>query len=213
MHPLSMRKSLILLAAALAAAVQVARPVHADDEGIYGPNAPPQSAFVRLFNASNAPVTGATLGGEAFDNLAPFEASAFEFVTPGSHPISAGGVKQSFDLDKNQYYTAVLRDGKITLIANDRYSNRMKSLVLLYNLVDGSSLSLRTADGRTTVIDAVKPNASGGREINAVKTQLAVFDGEKSLTQVKPMTFERGRVFSLFVTGPKDQPVATWVIN
>lgn len=201
------------LAAALAAAALLAQPVRADDEGIYGPNAPPQSAFVRLFNASGGPLASATLDAEPFDDLAPYEASEFEFTTPGTHTINAGGVKESVALEKNRYYTAVLRDGKITLIGNERYTNRMKSLVLLYNLLDGTPVSLKTADGRTTVIEDVKPNASGSREINAVKTNLGVYAGNQSLVQAKPMVFERGSVFSLFVTGPKDSPVAVWVIN
>lgn len=205
------RHALPLLAPLLAAAL--AGPAGADDEGIYGANAPPQSAFVRLFNASGGPLAGATLDGAPLDDLAPYEASEFEFTAPGSHTLSAGGVKESVSLEKNRYYTAVLRDGKISLIGNERYRNRMKALVLLYNLLDSGPVSLKTADGRTTVIEAVKPNASGGREINAVKTALAVYEGNSERVQVKPMVFERGSVFSLFVSGPKDNPVAVWVIN
>lgn len=208
-----MRQSMAFLAAALGAAVLMGKPARAGDEGLYGPNAPPQSAFVRVFNATTAPIAGATLDSQPFDNAGPFEATEFEFTTPGTHTIVAGGARQAVDLDKNRFYTAVVRGDKITLIENERYSNRMKSLVLVYNLIDGTNLALKTADGRTTVVGPVKPNTAGGREINAVKTQLALFDGETSLAQVKPMTFERGRVFSLFVTGSQDQPMPVWVIN
>ena len=118
----------------------------------------------------------------------------------------------SSDLKPGRYYTAALRGGQFRLLDNDRYANRLKALVIVYNLVDGSTLSLKTTDGRG-VVENVAANSFGTREVNAVKVNLALFDGAKKVTDVKPMNLERGRAFSLFVAGNREQPVTAWVVN
>jgi alginate O-acetyltransferase complex protein AlgF len=40
-----------------------------------------------------------------------------------------------------------------------------------------------------------------------------VFNGGTKLAEAKPVTLERGKVFSLFVTGSVAAPVLTWVVN
>ncbi len=84
--------------------------------------------------------------------------------------------------------------------------------MIVYNLIDGTTLSLKTPDGRGVVED-VKANAFGTREVNAVKVSLALFDGQKKVADVRPMNLERGRAFSLFVAGSRDQPVTSWAVN
>ena len=200
--------AILLMLAALAPAG-----VGADDEGIYGPNAPPQSAFLRLFNATPQPLVGVSLGNEQIGDIGAYKASEFVYVPPGPYTLSANGVRQTFKLASNHYYTAVLRDGQLSLLDNERYRNKMKSLVILYNLVDGGALSLRTGDGRAAVVDGVAPNAFGTREVNAVKTTLALYSGNERVAAVPPVTLERGRAFSLFVAGTRQQPVPVWVVN
>lgn len=197
---------------ALLAALLAVGTVGADDEGIYGPNAPPQSAFMRLFNATPHPLPGVRLGAEDIGEIAAYGASEFVFVPPGPYSLAVNGARQTFQLAPNRYYTAVLRDGKLHLLDNERYRNRLKALVIVYNLLDGE-LSLRTADGRTTVVEKVAPSKLGTREVNPVRTSLALFKGTERLADVKSVTFERGRAFSLFVAGTAEQPVPVWVVN
>ena len=66
-------------------------------------------------------------------------------------------------------------------------------------MIDGTTMSLRTADG-ATVVDSVAANASGEREVNPVKANLAVYDGSSKLADAKSVTLERGSTYSLFVT-------------
>src|SRR3546814_4056982 len=63
------------------------------------------------------------------------------------------------------------------------------------------------------VVDGIKANDSGHREVNPVKASLVVFNGDTRLAAAKPMTLERGKVYSLFVTGTTASPVLTWVVN
>ena len=204
-------KMTTFLATALLAGLALL-PARAADEGVYGPVAPPNSAFVRVFNATAQPELQARIADKTTDEIPAFGASEFVFLPPGKYTLAAGAVSQPVTLEANKFYTAALEGKEFRLLQNERYTNRLKALVIVYNLVDGSTLSLKTPDGRP-VVENVGPNSIGSREVNAVKVNLAVFDGAKKLADVKPMNLERGRAFSLFVAGDKDQPVTSWVVN
>jgi alginate O-acetyltransferase complex protein AlgF len=184
----------------------------AGDEGVYGPVAPPNSAFVRVFNATAQPELQARIADKTLDEIPAFGASEFVFLPPGKYTLTAGTVSQPVTLQANKFYTAALEGKELKVLDSERYTNRLKALVIVYNLVDGSTLSLKTPDGRP-VIENVGANSIGSREVNAVKVNLALFDGARKVTDVKPMNLERGRAFSLFVAGDKDQPVTSWVVN
>lgn len=197
---------MLLLALALAA------PARGGDEGVYGPAAPPDAAFIRVFNATAQGELQARIGDKVLDEIPAFGASEFVFLPAGKYTLSAGAASQPVTLNRGRYYTAAL-DGKgFRLIDNDRYTNRLKALVIVYNLVDGSTLSLKTADGRG-VVENVAAHSFGAREVNAVKVSLALFDGGRKVGEVKPMNLERGRAFSLFVAGSREQPVTSWSVN
>lgn len=205
-----MRTTLALLTAALSAGL--ALPASAGDEGVYGPVAPPNSAFVRVFNATAQPELQARIADKTLDEIPAFGASEFVFLPPGKYTLTVGAASQPVTLQANTFYTAALEGKELKVLDNERYTNRLKALVVVYNLVDGSTLSLKTPDGRP-VIENVGANSIGSREVNAVKVSLALFDGAKKVADVKPMNLERGRAFSLFVAGDKDQPVTSWVVN
>jgi alginate O-acetyltransferase complex protein AlgF len=184
----------------------------AGDEGVYGPAAPPDAGFIRVFNATAQGELQARIGDKVLDDIPAFGASEFVFLPAGKYTLTAGSASQPVALQRGRYYTAALEGKGFRLIENDRYTNRLKALVIVYNLVDGSTLSLKTADGRP-VVENVAPHNSGSREVNAVRVTLALFDGAKKVSDVKPMNLERGRAFSLFVAGNREQPVTSWVVN
>lgn len=199
--------------AALAAAALLATAAGADDGGLYGPVAPPDSAFIRVFNATPASVEDVHVGTEDLNDIAGYEASDFAFMPAGTYPLKVGTVNQPVTLQKNRFYTAVYQDGKVKVLENDRFTNHMKALIVVYNLLDGTELSLKTADGKTPVVDKVAPNTLSTREVNPVRTQLALYKGDQRLAPVKQVSLERGKAFSLFVTGTPEMPVPTWVVN
>ncbi len=205
-------RTIILSIAALLAAHAPAAARAAGDEGVYGPAAPRDAAFVRVFNATAQPELEARIGDKVLSEIPAFGASEFVFLPAGSYTLTAGKASQPVTLKRGKYYTAALEGDGLRVIENDRYANRLKALVIVYNLVDGATLSLRTPDGRD-VVEAVRENGFGTREVNPVRVQLALFDGQKKVADVRPMSLERGRAFSLFVAGSREQPVASWVVN
>jgi alginate O-acetyltransferase complex protein AlgF len=200
-----------LLIASLCAAALAPR-AHAADEGVYGPVAPPGSAFIRVFNATAQGELEGRVGDKVLSDIASFNASEFVFLPAGKYTLSIAGVNQDVTLKPDRYYTAALKGREIKLLENDRFANRLKALVVVYNLVDGGALSLKTQDGRP-VVENVGANTFGQREVNAVRANLALFEGDKKVAEVKPMNLERGRAFSLFVAGSREQPVTAWVVN
>lgn len=201
-----------LIVVVLGAAALAGRAAFAD-EGLYGPAAPPGSAFVRVFNGSSQSILDAKVGPEDFNEVPPYEASEFAFLPPGTYTLTAAGQTQQMQLQPDRYYTAALLNGKVTVLDNQRYGNRMKALVMLYNLSGDAGLSLRTADGKTKVVDEVAPKAFGSREVNPVKANFALYKGETKVADVRPISLERGRAFGLFVAGTAAQPMPVWVVN
>ena len=199
--------SLLLGVIATVALVDVA------DAGLYPRAAPPGSAYVRVFNASNNPHLQAKIGDKQIPDTPPLDASTYEFVPPGEHPSTIGNTDQKVKLDSNRCYTLAVTPAGVQKFEQDCFSSQLKSLLSVYNLIDGTHLSLRMADNGTKVIDGVASGAAAHREVNPAKASLAVFNGDTKIADAKPVQLERGKAFSLFVTGTTDQPQLIWVVN
>ncbi|MEH7972440.1 alginate O-acetyltransferase AlgF, partial [Pseudomonas aeruginosa] len=63
----------------------------------------------------------------------------------------------------------------------------------------------------TDVVKDVGPQSHGDREINPVKVNLALFDGSKKVSDLKPVTLARGEVVCLYVTGSGGKLAPVWV--
>src|SRR5258708_2843412 len=98
----------------------------AGDEGVYGPAAPPDSAFLRVFNGTAQPEVDAHVADKTLDDITAYGASEFVFLPPGQYTLSAGGVSQPITLKTGRYYTAALDGKAFKLIDNDKYSNHLK---------------------------------------------------------------------------------------
>ena len=181
--------------------------------GLYPPAAPPGSAFIRLFNGTTQRGLDAQVGDKSIHDVAPYQASAYVFLPPGSYSAKIGGISKSLKLDGSRCYTAALYKGAVKLFDQPCFDSQIKALVALYNLESGSTLSLRTANGKTKVISGVGPNQVGHREVNAISARFAVFSSGKKLAEAQPKTLERGKAFSLFVTGSAAQPNLVWIVN
>lgn len=179
--------------------------------GLYPAAAPPGSAFIRVFNATSQPKVTAQVGSKDLGSTAAMEASSYQFLPPGQYTVKIGGASQGAQLQGSHCYTAVLESSKqVQLFDQPCFNSQLKALVAVYNMIDGSTLSLRTSDGQT-VIDKVAANASGEREVNPVKASLAVYDGSAKLADAKPVMLSRGSTYSLFVTGTRSSPVLIWI--
>ncbi|WP_394558454.1 alginate O-acetyltransferase AlgF [Aquipseudomonas alcaligenes] len=191
----------------LAAAMNVA---HADEGGLYGPTAPAGSAFVRAYNAGSSELN-LSLGSVNIKDVAPRGSSDFSFLPAGSYSASAAGKSLPVDLKANQYYTLVqMPGGNLNLVEDPAFKNRQKALVRVQNLSD-TPVTLKTADGKTEVVPAVAGKGRGDREINPVKVRLALFAGDKKVSDLNQVVLERGEVAALYVTGSGSSLTPVWV--
>ena len=181
--------------------------------GLYPPAAPPGSAFIRVFNGTTQPKVSADIGGKNVGDTTSLEASPYIFLAPGSYPAKVGAATSNVPLQGSKCYTAALEQSGVHLFEQDCFNSQLKALVSVFNLVDGSTLSLKTADGSQAVVENVAANSSGHREVNPVKANLALYNGTTKIADAKPVTLERGKTFSLFVTGSASQPVLIWSVN
>jgi len=181
----------------------------AGEGGLYAPNAPKGSSFVRGYNASNSELSF-SVGNTELSDIAPLASSDFSFMPAGSYSAQVGSHNLPVKLEAEHFYTLVSQDGAAPrLVSEAPFTNKRKALLRVQNLTD-NTLSLKTADGKA-VVDAVAPDASGQREVNPVKVSLALFDGSRKVSDLKPVSLARGEVVSLYVTGSGNALSPVWV--
>ncbi|MDD1016672.1 alginate O-acetyltransferase AlgF [Pseudomonas rubra] len=200
-------KSLVLTAGMSLLSVQA---FAGADAALYGPSAPKGSTFVRLYNASAQPVS-ASIGNTRIDEVAAQGSSDFSFMPQGDYSAKLGSHSLPVKLAADHYYTLVNNSaGQAQLVEEPPFKNKQKSLVRVQNLSD-QALTLKTADGKTEVVKPVAAKAHGEREINPVKVSLALYQGDKKVSDLKPVALERGEAAVLYVTGSGSSLSPVWV--
>ncbi|RJT89917.1 alginate O-acetyltransferase [Arthrobacter frigidicola] len=180
------------------------------DAALYGPSAPKGSTFVRLYNAASAPAA-ASVGNTQIKQVGAQASSDFSFLPGGDYTAQVGGKSMPVKLASAKYYTLVNSvTGNPQLIEEPPFKNKQKALVRVQNLSD-QQLTLKTADGKTEVVKPVAANGRGEREINPVKVNLALYQGDKKVGDVKPVALERGEAAVLYVTGSGNALSPVWV--
>ncbi|MGV6397516.1 alginate O-acetyltransferase AlgF [Pseudomonas caspiana] len=182
----------------------------AGDSALYGPTAPKGSTFVRVYNASSAEIS-ASVGNTNLNEVGPQASTAFSFMPQGDYSAKLGSQTVPVKLAGDHYYTLVNNaSGKPQLVEEPPFKNKQKSLVRVQNLSD-KALTLKTADGKTDVVKTVAAKGTGEREINPVKVSLALYDGDKKVTDLKPVALERGEAAVLYITGSGSSLSPVWV--
>lgn len=180
------------------------------DAALYGPSAPKGSTFVRIYNADNQAVS-ASVGNTPINDVAALASSDFSFMPQGDYSAKVGSQSVPVKLAADHYYTLVNHaDAKPQLVEEPPFRNKQKSLVRVQNLSD-QALTLKTADGKTEVVKPVAASGRGEREINPVKVNLALYEGDKKVSDLKPVALERGEAAVLYVTGSGSSLSPVWV--
>jgi alginate O-acetyltransferase complex protein AlgF len=177
---------------------------------LYAREAPPGSTFIRVFNATTSGGVPVRIADKSQTPLLPYTAGGYIFLPPGSYPIKVGSQTQTFKFEGDHYYTISASNTGRTLFDLHGELTKLKSMISLYNVMPETTLGLKTADGATPVFESVAPNTTTQRPINPLKLSLAVFSGDKKISDVPPVTLERGKSFSLFVGGTEAVPILVW---
>ncbi|GGJ77641.1 alginate biosynthesis protein AlgF [Deinococcus aquiradiocola] len=165
-----------------------------DMQGLYDPAPPADSAFVRVLNAPTA-----TLGTKAV-TAGKGAASPYVIVPQGSFTAKLGATTGTLKVEAGKFYSVTPLNGKLVLITDQAAENRAKALLSIYNLSKNASIDLKTADGKTTVVNGVKPGEVGSRAVNGITVELAAFSGTKNLGALRSVSLERGNAYAIVVT-------------
>ncbi|MCB9979463.1 MAG: alginate O-acetyltransferase AlgF [Rhodospirillales bacterium] len=199
----------ILRAAVLCAALipvflatAVAQAAGGPDDGLYAPLPPEGSAFVRFVQADptikedqNPAANGKTYDGRDFATVSPY------YVVPkGKTDFAFGAAKTEQALESGKFYTVALVSGaKLVVLEDKAADNRAKAMIQFYNFSTQDGLMLKTADEKVEIVPPALKNASGSREINAVKVALSVFgEADSGSEPIGDVVLERGKALGIF---------------
>lgn len=180
------------------------------EQALYAPAPPNGSAFVRVVNTGGA--APLQVAGRPIGPLEAGTTSAYLVAMAGEREVKLGTASVKFTAEAGYFYTLAPRDGQLVLQADPVNRNLAKANITLYNFTELPSLSLRTADGATVLVDAVAPFAQGSRAVNAISVDLAVFADGAALHALPGLKLESGNAYSAVVIGKAGAtPTVTWV--
>ncbi|MFP4313015.1 MAG: alginate O-acetyltransferase AlgF [Alphaproteobacteria bacterium] len=169
------------------------------DAGLYDPLPPEGSAFIRFIGDYND--TGsdeATLNGKAYEYVEFKEITSYFVVPEGETEISIGDAQDSYSIEAGKFYSVVQTgENDLALMEDKPNENRAKALLNFYNLTENGSLSVKTNDGSVEVIEEVSDAQSGHREINPVKVNLAVYDGDTLIKDLGSVSMDRSNSYNI----------------
>lgn len=180
----------------------------AGEDALYAAEAPDGASFIRVVNADvSGSIPQAEIGGKAIKNIDPMAASPYIYLPEGTYQLSVGDQAKPITMKKGRFYTAVVLDsGELEILSDKTFKNPRKALISFYNLTGNGGVSLKTADGKVSVVDPLDPLSVANREINAVKVSLGAFTSGEAVAQTPPVNLQRGKVFSFFVIDAGGSP-------
>ena len=176
-------------------------------QGLYDPEPPANSAFVRVINAGTGEVK-AGIDAVAYGAVAGQNASAYRVIPQGAHKLSAGAANKEVNVLAKRFYSVVVNGSDVTVLEDPANPGQTKASLAIYNLSKISSIALKTDDGKTTVVDGVAPGTVKSQAVNAIKVGLAAFNGSNKIASFPAVQLERGSTYSTIVFS---ESKAVWV--
>ncbi len=179
--------------------------------GLYDPEPPANSAYVRIIHAANeSPVDVLVDGKGRIKQLATAQASEYLVLPAGQHSITlnlAGKPRLEFKLDclsMHAYslaFTTLKADDKPIIFEDKTIANKLKATLTVYHLQPGLGLlDISTADGNLTVFSALASGTQAVRAVNPITVDLiATQSGSKQALAQAKMVLAQGGSYSLLL--------------
>jgi alginate O-acetyltransferase complex protein AlgF len=214
-HGMKLRFSPTLLKSALVLLLATLGPlVNAQPAGqLYDPEPPADSAYVRVIVASRGSVVDVMVDGRPrIAKLKSGEPGDYMVLAAGKHSIAihAAGkptaqVSTTLDVVRGRAmtiaFTTLLSDAEPILFEDKANSNKLKSMLAVYNLDSKSGpLDLLTADGNTKVFVGVAHGAPVSIQVNPISVELiAAKTGDKTPLARVSLSMTQGGTYSVFL--------------
>jgi alginate O-acetyltransferase complex protein AlgF len=176
-------------------------------QGLYDPEPPANSAFVRVINAGTGEVK-AGIDAVAYGAVAGQNASAYRVIPQGAHKLAAGAANKEVNVLAKRFYSVIVNSSDVQVLEDPANPGQTKAGLAIYNLSKISSIALKTDDGKTTVVDGVAPGTVKSQAVNAIKVGLAAFNGSSKIASFPAVQLERGSTYSTVVFS---ESKAVWV--
>jgi alginate O-acetyltransferase complex protein AlgF len=176
-------------------------------QGLYDPEPPANSAFVRVINAGTGEVK-AGIDAVAYGAVAGQNASAYRVIPQGGHKLAAGAANKEVNVLAKRFYSVIVNGSDVTVLEDPANPGQTKAGLAIYNLSKISSIALKTDDGKTTVVNDVAPGTVKSQAVNAIKVGLAAFNGSSKIASFPAVQLERGSTYSTIVFS---ESKAVWV--
>jgi alginate O-acetyltransferase complex protein AlgF len=169
--------------------------------GLYGPEAPADSAWVRVVNAA-APGGMAVRVADAAAVVLPWGgASRYWQVSPGPVAVDVGGTQLELEVGPESFTTVAATPAGPLVVADPELRDASRGLLGLLNLTD-RNLTLRVPDGTAVVAD-VPPGHHDALAVAQATTGLVITDGDEVLARLDPREYARGIAHAVVVfAGP-----------
>lgn len=172
MTPSSIRR--LALSAVALAAVGLGLPAQAQQTRLYDPQPPANAAYVRVIAVTGGDYDVWVDQKARLTKVASGTPSPYMVLPPGSQQVEvrAGGQQVSVPVttQASRSFTILLPElkaDKATVVSDKTNSNRLKALIMAYNLGPVAA-DVATADGQTSIFKALAPNAGNGLVVNPI---------------------------------------------
>lgn len=183
-----------------------------EDEGLYDPVPPENSAFVRFIHAqpdltSEIPpkVNGRDRDGIRFGGVKPYSV-----IAPGKILVELGPGKKEFEAEAKGHYTVILQNNELRVEKDPELTSDLKANIIVYNLTGHDDIFLKTADGKVNVLGPIKAGTVMNKEVNPIKVSFKVYKGDEVFATMIDWPLERKQNFIISIVENDQGGLATY---
>lgn len=161
---------------------------NADEAALYDPIVRADEALSRVLKMTDNAIS---LTLQPLNKQLPRTVSlrfpAYIRATAGQLTLTSAQRNLTLDAKAGNLYTVSVKpDGSWLLMQDKKINKKGKSMLALYNFSNSRNLSLKTSNGKTSIISDIAPASSGQREINAMALHMAIYSGEGIAVVIMP---------------------------
>lgn len=174
-------------------------------QGLYGPDAPRDIAYLRLINVNSAGPVTMSVDDDEWPPLPYARVSAYRQLAPGEHRLSLAGDEIAISAAPEGFITVVAFEGRSLVLEDTPLRDISRGLLTLYNLTDLGPLTLRTSDG-VEVLSDVPIESAASVAISEAEAGLEVHAGEELVGALEPRLYDRGEAHAVIVLPLGSEP-------
>jgi alginate O-acetyltransferase complex protein AlgF len=184
----------------------------ANDEELYDPAPPADSAFLRVIKAADTNQANGgmvAVGNAVFTNMGSPDITSYRVVKQGNYNVTVGERKiDSLKVEAGKYYTVGIVDSADKNLEAIVFEDAMiekpsKAYVYFYNLTQDNKASLHAPEHNTDIVAEIEPLKSQHKEVNAITLDLATKVGKDTINTYPGVQLKRRSGLSVALIGSR----------